>query len=959
MVVTDLLIKAKNGTDSFKYYPIAKNIPINLNFALADVREPDKRKASFSKTIELFGTNEINKLFENIFSFNVATQYFNKNLKSPCKYIVDGIENFSGDLQLLKVNIKPDNSIVYECSIIGDSGSIFVDIGDKLITGNADSAEDLDFSAYDHTYDRATQIASRANLGTGTDVLYPFVDRGTNGGSDTIFNVKDFLPCFSLYEYIKKIIENTGRTFTSTFFESAFFKNLIVFPNISDVKLTAAQLSNRQFYVGLNSDLSVSFGVTTTVNHNNESAPFFDVGTQYSAGEATLNDTGFYNIAISEKLKINFTHANPAVTYVIATTILNVRLDKSIDGGATWTNEAIAGLSVFQTTTSYGGSPTYSIATDYFQTLEVATGSVNYDAGNMFRHRYQHTLGNVYYYNSSNVLIGTNDGTVTLTMLSGALGTSFYALATSKSVMEGNAILVNNALPTKIKQKDLLKSTMMAFNLFVELNPSDPNDLIIEPFDEFYNTLPVVDFGNRTDLDKDQTVNPNILEGKRYIYSYKEDKDFYNAKYKESYNEVFGTEQIDVESDFKNQDKITELIFSPTPNIANYGLGIAHPRIYANDATAIKTINQNIRLLYCEEKTTGSPYTYKEYAQTDLLTTDYLYAGHTDDPFNPTLDLNFGFPKEVYYSFPNAYFTDNNLYNAYHKQYLTNLIDRDGKFVTKYLWLTPRDIYNFSFRNRIFVDGAYYIVNKIENYNPIEQDSTKCELIKLLDTPVFTPTSYRLSDTTINTGANILTAKLNSSLNVGYGIQNKGTNCTAIGNNIIIPASCSNVTVIGNNVTVSEGVSNSSVINTNDFNLTESNYSITNSVIGTDLFVIGEVTTNNATPTKLIFDTTTGDFDVQQDQVLRIEVRVLATDLNTLDAKEWVAQGVAIGDSPPTYNVVEAVASTFSDAGIVAATFAIVATGTPGDEFLEFVATGIVATDIIWKAQVEIVKLTI
>lgn len=185
---------------------IAKDIPISINFVLADVREPDKRNASFSKTISLYATNEINKLFENIFEVNISTQYFNKNLKTDVKYYVNELLNFEGDLQLIKINLQPDNNIVYECSIIGAGGSVFVEIGDKYITGNADSADDLDFSAYDHTYDRDTQIATRANLGSGIDVLYPFIDRGSNGGSDTVFSVTDFLPCFTVYEYISKVL---------------------------------------------------------------------------------------------------------------------------------------------------------------------------------------------------------------------------------------------------------------------------------------------------------------------------------------------------------------------------------------------------------------------------------------------------------------------------------------------------------------------------------------------------------------------------------------------------------------------------------------------------------------------------------------------------------------------------------------------------------------------------------
>jgi len=164
----------------------------------------------------------------------------------------------------------------------------------------------------------------------------------------------------------------------------------------------------------------------------------------------------------------------------------------------------------------------------------------------------------------------------------------------------------------------------------------------------------------------------------------------------------------------------------------------------------------------------------------------------------------FGPAKEFYYTYVNAYFTNNTLYNKYHKQYLVNLIDKDAKFVTKYLWLTPKDINEFSFRNRLFIDGSYYIVNKIENYTPLEQTSTKVELIKLLDTEVFTPASFLISDTTVNAGNEVYTSRLNSSLNVGTNIQNRGTNCLAIGENIVIPESCSNLIVFGSNITADE-----------------------------------------------------------------------------------------------------------------------------------------------------------
>ena len=805
MILTKLLISAKNGTEKYLSYPITAEAPIYITYQLADVRNPEQRKGSRSLTIKLLGTNEINKLFENIFSVNVSTQYFNKNLKTPVKYIVDGLENFKGDLQLLSVNINTDNSIEYECSILGEGGSLFIDLGDKLLS-------ELDFSDYDHTYDRATQILTRSNLGSGLDVLYPFVDNGTNNGSDTVWNVSNFLPCFSFYEYIKKIIEGTGRTFTSTILSSSLIKNSILYPNLNQIVLSSSQLANRQFYVGLDNNYTQVSALPYTVIHDDESNPFFDIGLQNNTttGLVTINDTGYYNLVSKIVYRIKFTHSEPTVAYGLfyGMTCYNA-IDKQVPLSSLVINNQ-----------NYYNPNNNRINVNTFETItnEVATGEILLNAGEQFKVRAAlnpAALSQVQFRTSSNVLVPGGTPTYTIEIVSGTTGAAFYGLATQKVLLEGNTIEVNNALPVNIKQKDFLKSVIQALNLFIDIDTADENNLIIEDFDTFYNTTDPIDYRNRTDLSKQQVINPNLLEGKQYIFTYKEDNDKFNVQYQETYKEVFGTQTVDVENDFIKEIKKNELIFSATPNAANYGLGIAHPRIYTEEGLTKKTIVPNVRWLYVGGvKQTANPYTYKQVGETDLITNDYLYAGHTDDPFNPTLDLNFGKPKEVYYNFINTYFTDNNIYNRFQSKYLNNLINRDGKFVTKYLWLSPRDIYNFSFRNRLFIDGAYYIVNKIENYNPLSEQSTKCELIKLLESDVFSPTSYLISsNTAVSAGSGVLSARLNSGLNVGSNIQNSGTNCIAVGENIIIPESCSNVTVIGNNIEIEENTSNVSYIN--------------------------------------------------------------------------------------------------------------------------------------------------
>jgi hypothetical protein len=314
------------GTD----YAIVTDIPVSTNFVQADVREPEKRNASFSKTVQLYGTNSINLLFENIFEVNTVTGYFNVNTKTPAKYFVDDVLNFKGDLQLLKITTKPDNNIVYDVIIIGQEGSLFVDIGDAEL-------ETLDFSAYDHTYNRANQIASWANAGTGSGYYYGFIHRGSNGGSDTSFGVRDFIPQFFVREYLEKIFTLHGYTWTSSILDSTEFKSLVVEPNMSTVLISQAALENRQFYVGLTTDVNMTINApATNVNYNNESGSFFDVGTQSAGTYAILNDSGYYNLASLDYYKVSFTHSDPSVVKCKVGFQTTKIIEKSGNGGANY-----------------------------------------------------------------------------------------------------------------------------------------------------------------------------------------------------------------------------------------------------------------------------------------------------------------------------------------------------------------------------------------------------------------------------------------------------------------------------------------------------------------------------------------------------------------------------------------------------------------------------------------------
>jgi hypothetical protein len=104
------------------------DLDFTLNFTVFDVREPEKRKTNYSKTITLPGTKKNRKIFGHIYEISGDTK-INPNIKMDVLILQDGLEIMRGNLQL--VNITPENE--FEVIITGKFMSIFNDLGQKKI----------------------------------------------------------------------------------------------------------------------------------------------------------------------------------------------------------------------------------------------------------------------------------------------------------------------------------------------------------------------------------------------------------------------------------------------------------------------------------------------------------------------------------------------------------------------------------------------------------------------------------------------------------------------------------------------------------------------------------------------------------------------------------------------------------------------------------------------------------
>jgi hypothetical protein len=428
--------------------------------------------------------------------------------------------------------------------------------------------------------------------------------------------------------------------------------------------------------------------------------------------------------------------------------------------------------------------------------------------------------------------------------------------------VENNAVLEQmeldfNSIVPSVGMKELLTSVFKMFNLYVEVDPNNENNLLIETRDTFYSQGVTKDWTYKLARDNDITLEPlGVLTDNEYIYTYKEDGDYYNERYQNNRGHAYGRARLEVDNDFVQSSKEVEVIFSPTPLVNDNPSNRIIPKIYdADTEEGYKPTEANIRVLYYGGLLPSNPtWDFVRLQDAPLnqpsnaiwtAQSTYPYAGHWDNPITPTLDINFGLVLELYYQ-SNGFtgtvqVTNANLYNLYHRNYINEITDKDSKVMTALFYLEPTDINTLDFRDQIVIDNAYWRLNKVMNYNPFKEGLTKVELIKIKEPVTFSKGSKNLNSggflgaerlpnpsTEIKTNGNKyppFQGKVSGrDNNVGHSV----TAFKVVGSNNTIGEGSRNIVILGDGNEVKGGIHNVQLINTNRVTITESNTTFIN-----------------------------------------------------------------------------------------------------------------------------------
>lgn len=764
--------------------PLSQEVQTVLEYAIADIREPDQRHAAFSKTLNIPGTKEVNAAFELIFDINISLQNFNPNLKTKAQYFIGNDRIFNGNLQILsatKKYIGEHLQVIYECAIIGEANDLIVGFGDKYL-------HDINFSGgfnIDHVLTFGAQTTNQpAYLGEG--YCYPWIKYGISGDSDMTWKFENLKPAIFERFYLRKMFYDAGKTWTSTFLDSTYYKSIIIPTTIEgNLKADATTLANAQFYAGKTADTTNTIAGTAvgaggmwtfgaawvnfaqTAFNDDSTGVFFDPGGVYDTGTNlfTANYQNYYHIVVKLDFEIKIIPPAGTATYTITNTNYNFKAEVWRNGSGIASNNSLVApnITTYTTFSIYITIPSYQL----FPGNTIQTQLFGNEA-TQFQTNFKDGYG-------ANI----NTGTASLDIKQKSTSV-FYALVTNEDLQWGGTVVMNDTIPRNIKQRDFFMSIVHRENLYIEQDKNDPNNYIIEPRDTFIQYTNPLEWTYKLDTSKDMVVVPmGDLNFKNLIYSYKSDKDYFNQQYENVYKETFSTKRLTVANEFIKNEKKTELIFSATPVADNNYNDIICPKIYQADVgqVNIKPMASNIRCLIWKGATACQPYTL--YAQNSPNTvTSYNFAGMMDDPLAPTVTLDWAIPQDQYYYYPAQTYTDNNLYNRNYSKFIAEITDKDSKIVKAYFNLNSVDIATFSFRKIIHCDGTYYFVNKIVDYNPIERRTTLVELLKLKKGITFGPVSF---DIEFVLGNAEQPAGNFGEVMGGMNNRNMGNNCIIIG----------------------------------------------------------------------------------------------------------------------------------------------------------------------------------
>lgn len=736
------------------YLEVKEGTSFPLNFQVGDIRDISQRKGNFSKTITLVGSKNNNDLLNHYYDVNIVAGTFNVNALTTCSVIQDGIPVMEdASLQLTavkKVQITDgyEHHVEYEVLVKDNKADFFTAINNLELT-------DIDFSDLNHTYD-AFNVVSRFNNSVVDGFKY-FLP----GSGDAFYSTQEFKPAIFAKTYFDRIFQDAGFAYSWPDLVDDKFDRLFIpyngdTDNFDYADYTVKANAGPTTYTGTFFAGTAEFqnpqtiaGWTETEDPQNIYNPV--TGVYSTPFNISSNNSQQYDYSVQIQYELRLVNSSGVTLYsgtngFASPVFFQPQLVLTQNGVVCYTTNLYtnpAPLNASPSVTYAVQSPT-SVAngttTILSQTAVCTMALTAQNLPQLSQGRLAIKVPRILYAQPNQPALSPIWRTGSATGPACASGQiKIQAVITNidisitpsnNIVAIGGTIDVNDYVPQKIKQSDFIKGIFNMYNLYAEVDKSQPNTLNLIHRDDYYDAGKEVDWTLKLAKDREQSLSflPE-LTSKKVILTYAPDTDSPNATYTTATNQIYGQAEVVFDNEYVKDVTTKPVLFGPTP-IIRTPFGAYVPMIAGQ---APKT---NLRILYDGTSRSCSPYHIYDYGTTGMTgVTSYPYVGHFDDPLNPTFDINFATCSFYYYQ-PLS-LTDNNLYNRYWRRTMGQI--NNGKMLTAFFNLKENDIQALELNDKIRIDNSWWNINKVIDYNANGNELTQVELISIDNEVNFMP----------------------------------------------------------------------------------------------------------------------------------------------------------------------------------------------------------------------------
>jgi hypothetical protein len=703
-----------------------------FSFSINDVKEPEKRSRSVSKTVTISGTQNNLNIFFSAYSLpqyfdplNPIGFDFDPRQTYEAKYYVNNQLRFNGFAQIIKTKIL--NEVVnFEIVLFSNVVNFINQFGDIKIAqlGWEEYSHELNHSniaASWDTYVRVNGVITNnftAGLPDGFGYYYALIDNGFGGVADE-FKDNEIYPHLYQREILIKAFAFLGYTISGNFINSTMLKKAIIGIGGGDPpKLSSGEVAARLVDLTITKNINEirngsDFATSRQWNENrtyifsNGAAVVSDTKVQYATPSIQVASQGQYKLTLDGAIDYDFLISGTGTgTFISALIRLQV-----IKNGAAW-------FDVFDTIIT---SPTVTNnPTGTFTVLKVVDTPLQ--------------GGDTIYINAS-VLVQSQQA------YDGVNGTLEIDLDTTLfewKLEATDGVLVNGdnvdlaVFAPDIKVSEFVSSIIKQYNLQVD-EPNDQNEIRIEPLEDYYGTTSAAeDWSYKQDLTKDIEIEPiAVTQPKRFLYQYADDNDFYHSLYKSLHGDQYGNLTFDNPTLFAKGDSVIKMPYTVTPLVDIIGTDLTIPRIIDVKNSIVNPYKGKPRIYYINPVQTGDWKLINSNVGGATNYAIYPLAHHLDSLTTPTVDLCFGTPIEVFYT-ATAY-TTNNVFQKYFRRFINEFTSIDGRLLRSYFKLNEGDFIGNFFSRLKKIRGVIYRLNVISDTVLNDGNTSQVELVKVLE----------------------------------------------------------------------------------------------------------------------------------------------------------------------------------------------------------------------------------